>query len=115
MQPLRVEPESASGVRARNISAGQPSNGGSEKKRGTKVRQDADERRETVCTVVANELDPRTIIQWPRLFAKSVLRILQVFATVRHIRVGDVIGGLVNTALLFTFAAVFSSGMSSKL
>ena len=65
---------------------------------------------ETICTVFANELDPRSIAQWPGYFLRSVIQALQVISTIRKITFGDIIAGLVNTALLFTFAAVFSSG-----
>ena len=105
----RVEPDSGSGVRARNV--GQPAASRADKRNSQNDYDDDEDRRETICTLIVNELDPRSIIQWPRLFIKSILRTLQVFATIRFIRVGDVIGGLVNSALLFTFAAVFSSGM----
>ena len=106
----RVEPESSSGIRARNVSGSHPAGNKQSKK-----DEDEDESKETICTLVVKELDPRSIILWPRLFLRSLVRTLQVFATIRHIQVGDVISGLVNTALLFTFAAVFASGKCASM
>jgi len=105
----RVDPE-APDLRARNASVTSAS--GRDKKHAAKAvaADDEDDVKETVCTMIVKELDPRSIIQWPGLFVRSLIRVLQVLASIRFIRMGDVIAGLVNTALLFTFAAVFSSG-----
>jgi hypothetical protein len=112
MQSPRIDPEAGTRMRARNSShAANTDNKDSKKK--SKRKKDS-ERKETVCTIVAKELDPRSIVQWPRMFWHSSIRVLQVFAMIRHIRIGDVIAGLVNTALLFTFAAVFSSGTLTR-
>ncbi|KAH9251144.1 hypothetical protein BASA81_011043 [Batrachochytrium salamandrivorans] len=67
--------------------------------------------KETLCTMVCTELDPRSIARWPRYFAGAVVRSCQVVATFRQIRFNDVVGGIVNSCLLFTFAAVFSSAI----
>ena len=103
--PPRVEPEESS-IRSRNSS----SHVAAARKKVTADDGDEDDEKETICTLIVKELDPRSIIQWPRLFIRSLIRTAQVLATVRFIKLGDVIAGIVNTALLFTFAAVFSSG-----
>jgi hypothetical protein len=105
----RIDPEADSGLRARNTASS--SEGLSKEAKRSKNNKKNAEKKETICTIVAKELDPRSIIQWPRMFWLSTVRTLHVFASIRSISVGDVIAGLVNTALLFTFAAVFSSGM----
>ena len=106
----RVDPEAPDHLRARNTSVA--SAGGRREKKSSKqsLHDDDDDVKETVCTMIVKELDPRSIIQWPGLFVRSLIRVLQVLASIRFIRMGDIIAGLVNTALLFTFAAVFSSG-----
>jgi hypothetical protein len=74
-----------------------------------------DEVKETVCTVVVKELDPRSIMGWGRLAVLSWIRTAHVIASVRHVKFADVIGGVINTALMFSFSCVFSSAIFGEI
>lgn len=57
-----------------------------------------------------NEINPKYLKKWPRYGFEGLKEVGYVLGSVRHIVMVDVVSGIVNSCLLFTFCAVFSTG-----